>query len=897
MKLQPGARLGPYEIVSAIGAGGMGEVYRARDPRLGRDVAIKVLPAAVAVDIDRLRRFEQEARAAAALNHPNILAVYDIGTDADTTFIVSELLEGETLRERMQAGPVAVRRAIELALQVAHGLTAAHNKGIVHRDLKPENVFVTRDHRVKILDFGLAKLTQDRGPAEASAVATVLSSPTQPGVVLGTVGYMAPEQVRGQPVDQRTDLFAFGALLYELLSARRAFSRETAPEVMVAILNEDPPDLGVAAAAIPPALVRIVDRCLEKSPSARFQTAADLAFALESLPDASSASASIATPAGAQRTYKPWLAWAVGALLVATLAPLAYQHVRERRATPSPVRFQIPPTVEFGGPGNFGLSPDGRHLAFVGRGPDGVMRLWIRSMDSLEVRALPGSEAGESTPPPFWSPDGRFVAYDAGGKLKKLDVSGGPPQVLCDLPSVAVGGTWSRDGDIIVGNITGGLLRVRETGGAASPVTTLDSSRKEEFHMLPSFLPDGRHFVYLRVAPRGPEFSGTYVGTLDAKPDEQSKERLLPYGVGLTYAAATDSGPGRLLFLREGTLMAQPFDERRLVLAGDPVPVVERVGSFRDGGFFSTSDNDVLVYRIAATDSQVAWFDRQGNVISRVSEPGGFRGVTLSPDGTRAVASRTDPQDASKADLWMFDLSRGTGATRLTLGTAISELPVWSPDGKRISFTFGNSMLRQKLASGEGGEQELMRVDNAASIRPSGWSPDGRFLLYASTTSREGWDLFVLPPNDSKPVPFVRSGFVEEQAKFSPNGRWVAYVSNESGLSEVYARAFATDFSSGSASTGGSVLVSRGGGTAPRWRADGRELFYLASNGKMMAVDVAAGQQFDVGTPTELFQTPPGAIVGDVSADGKRFLLVTPVGPSASAPFTVVMNWAAGLKK
>jgi len=324
---------------------------------------------------------------------------------------------------------------------------------------------------------------------------------------------------------------------------------------------------------------------------------------------------------------------------------------------------------------------------------------------------------------------------------------------------------------------------------------------------------------------------------------------------------------------------------------------VERVGSFRDSGFFSTSANDVLVYRTAASDSQVAWFDRQGNVTGRVSDPGGFRGVALSPDGARAVASRTDPQDASKADLWIFDLSRGTGATRLTLGAGISELPVWSPDGSRISFTFGNSMLRQKRASGEGGEQELLRVDNAGSIRPSGWSPDGRFLLYASTTSKEGWDLFVLPSNDSKPVPFVRSRFVEEQARFSPNGRWVAYVSNESGLSEVYVRALATDFSSGLASAGGSVLVSRGGGTAPRWRGDGRELFYLAPNGKMIAVEVNAGQQFDIGAPTPLFQTPPGAIVGDVSADGKRFLLVTPVGPSASAPFTVVLNWTAGLKK
>lgn len=417
--------------------------------------------------------------------------------------------------------------------------------------------------------------------------------------------------------------------------------------------------------------------------------------------------------------------------------------------------------------------------------------------------------------------------------------------------------------------------------------------------MLPSFLPDGRHFVYMRVAPGGPEFSGTYVGTLDAKPDEQSKERLTPYEVGLTYAAATDSeSPGRLLFLREGTLMAQPFDEKRFVLAGDPVPVVERVGSFRDSGFFSTSDNDVLVYRAAAGDSQVAWFDRQGNVSSRVSEPGGFRDVALSPDGSRAVASRTDPQDASKADLWLFDLSRESGAIRLTSGTGIAELPVWSPDGKRITFTFANSMLRQKLASGEGGEPELMRVDSAGSVRAAGWSPDGKFLLYgAATLAKESWDLLLLPDTDSKPVPFVQTGFIEYEGRFSPNGRWVAYVSNRSGQKEVYVRAFQSDVGNGPDNTGGNVLVSRGGGSAPRWRGDGRELFYLAPNGKMMSVDVNAGQQFDVGAPTPLFQTPPGAIVGDVSADGKRFLLVTPVGPSASAPFTVVLNWSAGLKK
>jgi Tol biopolymer transport system component len=877
----------------------MGEVYRARDPRLGRDVAIKVLPTAFSADTGRLQRFEQEARAAAALNHPNILAVYDIGTEGGAPFIVSELLEGDTLRDRVNGGPATVRKSIEHALQIARGLAAAHDKGIVHRDLKPENVFVTRDNRVKILDFGLAKLAQEQPAYSSGTQLATMPSPTQPGVVLGTVGYMAPEQVRGLPVDHRADLFALGAILYELLSGRRAFSRDTAPETMTAILNAEPPDLGSTAEAVPPGLVRIVNRCLEKSPSDRFQSASDLGFALEALSTTSSGSTAAAARVPQHRTPAGWIGWAAAALVLAALSPVVYQHLRERPASPGPMRFQIAPIVEYGGPGNFSLSPDGRHLAFVGIGSDGIARLWVRAMDSLEVRPLPGTDSvGPATPPPFWSPDGRFVAWDAGGRLKKLDVSGGLPQTLCDLPSgsVAVGGSWNRSGDIIFGNF-GGLLGVRETGGSASPITTLDPSRKEEFHILPTFLPDGRHFVYLRVSPTAPEFSGTYIGTLDDKPDAQSAQRLMPYGIGITYAAAADSGPGRLLFLREGTLMTQPFDAKRLALAGDPVPVAERVGSFRDGGFFSASANDVLVYR-NADDSQISWFDRQGAMSGRVSEPGGFRGVALSPDGARAVASRTDPHDAAKADLWLFDLARGTAATRLTAGSGIVEFPVWSRDGKQIVFTFGNSQLRQKLASGEGDEQELLRSPSAGLVRANSWSPDGRFLLYdAAGPNMRSLDLLVRPDNGAKTVPFVQTAFNEQQGRFSPDGRWVAYVSNQSGASDVYVRAFAPDFSAASAGTGGSVLVSRGGGTAPRWRGDGREIFYLAADGKMMAVDVAAAPEFQAGTPKPLFQTPAGAIVGDVSADGKRFLLVSPAGPSASAPFTVVLNWSAGLKK
>ena len=892
MTLTAGAKLGPYEILSAIGAGGMGEVYRARDPRLRRDVAIKVLPVAFSTDVDRLHRFEQEARAAAALNHPNILAVFDIGRAADAPFIVSELLEGATLRDR-QAGPVPVRKAVAYAVAIARGLGAAHEKGIIHRDLKPENLFITTDDHLKILDFGLAKLTSD--PSAANALETMTQ--TEPGAVLGTVGYMAPEQVRGLAVDHRADLFALGVVLYELVSGQRAFRRDTAAETLAAILNDPPPDLRATERPIPAILARIIERCLEKNPAARFQTASDLAFALDSLSDPSGSATAVG--AAAETGRRRWIAWGVVALLLATLAPLAYRRLGTQTPVPLPMRFQISPTVDLAGPGNFSVSPDGRYLAFFGVGVESIPRLWIRSMDSLEIRTLPGSEAfGVAVPAPFWSPDSRFIVFDTGGKLKKFDVSGGPPQTLCDLSALAVGGSWNHDGDIIVGNLEGGLLRVRETGGAVTPVTVLDPARKEEYHLLPTFLPDGRHFLYLRISPSAPEASGIYIGTLDAKPNEQSATPLLPYAVGITYAPAAVSGPGHLLFLREGTLLAQPFDATRLALSGSPVPLAERVGSFRDGGFFSASANNHLIYRTADTDFQLAWFDRKGTLSARVSEPGGFRGAALSPDGTRAVASRINPQDAAKADLWLLDLSGSSGATRFTFGNGLVEFPVWSPDGKRIAFTYNKRFVHQKLASGEGDETDMLQSIGAGGVMANGWSPDGQFLLYAAQASMTTkTDIWVLPSEGRKPVPFVRTAFDEDQGRFSPNGRWIAYVSNQSGAPEVYVRAFTTNFSGGSAGTGGSVLISRGGGTAPRWRGDGREIFYLAPDGKMMAAEVSAGPEFRSGSAAPLFQIPSGAIVGDVSADGTRFLLVIPAGPSATPPFTVVLNWTVGLKK
>src|SRR6266496_4131683 len=522
MPLAAGTKLGPYELLAPLGAGGMGEVYRARDTRLGRDVAIKVLPSSLSADHDRLRRFEQEACAAGALNHPNILIVHDIGTHEGSPYVVSELLEGETLRQRISGTPLAQRRVLDYALQIAHGLAAAHEKGIVHRDLKPDNIFITNDGRVKILDFGIAKLTQPDGGQSQTEIPTRRVD-TDPGIVLGTVGYMSPEQVRGRPVDQRADIFSFGAILYEMLSGRRAFHGESAAETMSAILKEDPPELSETNHNVSPALERLVNHCLEKNPEARFHSASDLAFALEALSGATSISGQTATaiaPVWEPPKRRERLVW-IGATALLGLAllaalPFVIAHFRsgpsiENHAT----RFLVfPPekTTLIGGGQH--ISPNGLRLVYVATGSDGKRLLWTRPLDSLAAQPLPGTEEGAN---PFWSPDGRFIGFfGAGSKLKKIELTGGPAQTLADVLGGG-GGTWNRDGVIVFArSFTEGLYRVPAMGGSSVPVTTLDESRKETAHLWPYFLPDGRHFLYLARSAQK-ENTGIYVGALDSK--------------------------------------------------------------------------------------------------------------------------------------------------------------------------------------------------------------------------------------------------------------------------------------------------------------------------------------------------------------------------------------------
>ena len=630
MSVASGARLGPYEIVALVGSGGMGEVYRARDPRLGRDVAVKVLPTAFSADPERLRRFEQEARAAAALNHPGILAVYDIGTEAGAPYIVSELLEGETLRDRLNrgsmpdsgsdAGGLAIRKAVEYATQLARGLSAAHEKGIVHRDLKPENVFITADGRVKILDFGLAKLTE---PSVAMAGAVSLPTApveTQPGMLLGTMGYMAPEQVRGQTADHRADIFAFGAILYEILSGQRAFRGETAADTISAILDKDPPDLPMIERHIPPALGRIVDRCLEKSSAARFQSTHDLAFALEGVSGHSDYGVVAAAPTvPSKKNRRELAAWALAGLLaVVVVGGGAAQYLRRpAQEEQAAIRFWIRSpdgaALVSGAAGSGAVSPDGRKLVFAAtRGAGGSQMLWVRALDSLEARVLAGTEhiggGGTVGAGAFWSLDSRFIAFFAGGKLKKIDIAGGAPQALCDTPGYYFGGAWSRDGVIVFGTTTTGLFRVAATGGQPTSATTLDRGRQEGSHRRPAFLPDGRRFTYL--AQPG---NTIYVGSLDS-PDVT---RLLNADSGAVYSA------GHLLFVRQGTLFAQMFDANQLRLSGDAIPIADPIAGTPAAGSsaFAVSENGVLMYVTGSgvvNVSQLTWFDRSGKSLGSV---------------------------------------------------------------------------------------------------------------------------------------------------------------------------------------------------------------------------------------------------------------------------------------
>jgi serine/threonine protein kinase len=897
-ELSANTTLSHYRIVEKLGAGGVGEVYRARDTRLGRDVAIKVLPADFAKDADRLRRFEQEARATSALNHPNILTIYDIGTHEGAPFIVAELLEGEELRAQLDGGALSVRRCIEYAQQITAGLSAAHEKGVVHRDLKPENLFVTQDGRVKILDFGLAKLKPQKLTGGADSNAPTKLPLTDPGVVMGTVGYMSPEQVRGGDADHRSDIFSFGIILYEMLSGQRPFQGESLAETMAAIVKEDVPELSEANTKISPQLEKIVRRCLEKKPALRFQSASDLGFALGTLTTPSGSRLETATalpamteslPARSRLFGQARLAWlvAAAAVLIAALA-LGVAYFNRSATDTRVVRFSFtpPPNLSFNDaqPDEVIVSPDGQKLAFTARSAEGKWQLWVRSLDSLEAQLLPGTDDPYE---PFWSPDSRSIAFGSRGKLKRVDLVGGNSHVICDAARL-IGGSWGSEGVIVFNpDYNTPLFQVSATGGEPKAVTALDEARGDSGHASPSFLPDGQHFLFRVNSSR--ERRGVWVGSLDSPQVKQ----ILTAPSHVAYVA-----PGWLLYFRNQILVAQSFDAARLELQGEAIPITTRpASSAGQGGSFSASENGVLTWQDAwERDYQLVWVDRDGKQSGVfgpvVKQTRDGQEPRISPDGKRVVIKRDSA-------IWVIDVAR-----HIPLRLMPGQIPIWSPDGNRVAFLTGprsstgdsRGGLTLMAANGVGQPEYLSKEFSA----PGDWSPDGRFIVSWRRGDKTRSDIWVLPLfGDKKEYPLLDSAFDEMNPRISPNGRWLAYRSDESDSYEIYVRSFTPDGKVGN----DKKRISTNGGALPTWRRDGQELFYLADDDQMMSVAVkTGGAEFESGTPKALFKTHTPTFARtlgayDVTADGQRFLIGTFIGESKVTPPTVILNWTAEVKK
>jgi eukaryotic-like serine/threonine-protein kinase len=885
MTLATGTKLGRYEIRSKIGEGGMGEVYRAHDPKLRRDVAVKVLPPLLSTDAERLRRFEQEAQTLASLNHPNILSIIDVEAHEGAPYVVSELLEGETLREKLNGAPLPQRTAIDYALQIARGLSAAHDKGIVHRDLKPENVFITKDGHLKILDFGLAKLLAPEATGADQEEAPTKRVNTGAGTIMGTVGYMSPEQLRGQTVDHRSDIFSFGTVLYEMLAGQRAFHKDSVADTISATLKEEPADLSAANTNTSPAIEGVVRHCLAKNPEQRFQSARDLAFALEALSGQSGSTAATIITSPLRRINRERVAWiALSGLLLLISLVLAFAYFSRSQASLHAIRLALTPPKNMTALSEVMVSPDGLHVAFTAPNAEGKRMLWVRSLDSLNAQALPGTEGAAS---PFWAPDSRFLGFFAGGKVNKIDSSGGRPQALCDAPENR-GGAWNRDGVIIFSAGNKGFYRVAASGGTPTVVTKLDAT--EEAHRWPYFLPDGRHFIFLGDAGRT-EDHHIKVGSLDS-PDSQN---LLNAVSRVAYAS------GYLLFVRQGTLVAQPFDPDKLKLTGEPITIAEHVADVGENHEFdfSVSDNGLLSYQSGNPTSQLTWFDRSGKQIGTVGEPDNYVHVALSPDQRHAAVELLDA-DARNGDVWLFDLTRGTPA-RLTFDPQWDFEPQWSRDGSQIVFSSNRSGGGEKVniyerpANGAGDDQLLLQSDAGKFVLSC--STDGRFVLY------ENWDylkakskveLWVLPlAGDRQPKPYLQStSFDQLQGQFSPDGHWVAYASNETGRYEVYVQSFPAPSTK--------TQVSTGGGGWPTWRSDGKELFYISADQKLMAVDIKAGNAIESGIPKALFPLSAKLTNGysyAAASDGQRFLINRLVEGNNPAPITVALNWTSDLER
>ena len=870
MSLAPGSTIGPYTIVSALGAGGMGEVYRATDTRLGREVAIKVLPDAVAGDTARLARFEREARALAALNHFNIAQVYGFEDRA----LIMELLEGETLRERLSRGALPIRKAIEFATQVARGLAAAHDRGIIHRDLKPENLFIVTDGHVKILDFGLAR--QD---AHGQTETITAGHSTLPGTVMGTVGYMSPEQVRGLVVDARSDLFSLGAVLYEMLTGTRAFRRDSSADTMAAILNDHPRDVTAVRADVSAALDRIVQHCLEKNPVERFQSARDVAFALDSLSGSAASVGGMPSPAlGWSRERMVWAA--VTTVLALALAWFSIAN-RTPPFPPLPVSralLVLPDGAainELAPPGSrFALSPDGTRLVFEGRhGSDGTAQLFLLPLDGGAGVALPGTESGIS---PFWAPDGNQIMFSRDGNLMRMPLDGASPVPVTKGVGFNTPGTWGPNRVALVG---GSILHaVQIHNGATSIIRDRANNARYDF---PQFLPDGKGYVFGALASSGEvSISTGRIGSSNAE--------VLINGFDIGKGAYAS---GALLYTRGDTLFAQRAESSPLRLTGDPIRIASQVlNSSTRGGAFSVSTNGVIVYQAVRRENvRLTWLDRKGQALSTIGDDGDYTNVELSNDGRRALVSMTDTRFQTR-DIFIVDLERGV-RQRFTIDPSDERSAIWSPDSRQILYTSKGLNLYSRAADSSSDEQAM--IVDGVSKDPYDWSSDGRWLLYRRSGVDTGNDIWIGPSDSSGPGRIlVGTRFSEVPGNFSPDGRFLVYVSDESGQREVYVM---------KVGGGGKIQISVSGGFYPLWRGDGREIVYLTTDRTVMSAAVQqAGGNVTVSAPRPLFKINVGVTVGrmyDVTADGTRFLAAIPVPSRIPPVFTVITNWPRLLEK
>jgi eukaryotic-like serine/threonine-protein kinase len=871
MALTSGTRLGPYEIVEPAGAGGMGEVYRAKDTRLNRDVALKTIRGAFT------ERFEREAKAISSLNHPNICTLYDIGQHDGSGYLVMEFIEGKPI-----AGPMPVNQALQVGMQICDALYAAHKKGIVHRDLKPANILMTKQG-VKLLDFGLAKLSAAPGSGAYSAPTTMgeqqtVAALTGAHTVIGTPQYMAPEQIGGAEVDARTDIFAFGCVLYELLTGQRAFDGKSASSIMAAVLATKPKPIDELVALTPPALDRVVQRCLEKDPEDRWQSARDVAAELKWIAEGGS---KVGLPAivTVKRRTREHLAWTAFGVAAVTALGFAVAWTRRAPESPAIVRFPLPIPEGLNDPSSPEVSPDGRKIAFVAKNAEGKSLVWLRPLDQLEPHSLPGTDGANRL---FWSPDSRMIAFTGGGKLRKVDVTGGPSQAICDAPTGA-DGSWSPEGVILFDGRTGDpIWEVPAAGGIPTVKERADEAKGITATGWPVFLPDGHHFLFMFFGANDDQT--LMVGSLDS--DEKTT-------LFKTTSRVLYTDPGYLLFVRDNTLVAQKFDGRSFKVQGDAIPVGEGLGVDAVGlASFSASRNGVLAFRAGALGGRrLLWFDRSGKSTPAIDDVADYYDAALSPDGKRLAFDMRAP--SSLGDIWIFDTLRKM-STRFTFDPAAEFAPLWSPDGRRIVFTSQAKAAGDLLVKDVSGTREPEVLLSSPQLKlASDWSRDGAYLLYSSTSQNMGWDCWALPlTGERKPFPIAQTKFAESNPMFSPDHKFVVYRSDESGRNEVYVQEFPE--------AKNKWQVSTMGGTDPYWRADGKELFYR-NGSSIMSVPVQISPTFTVGAPTELFQAP---VATDVrvrarylpSADGQRFLVLSRQGRDAVQPASVVLNWTEALK-